>query len=94
MADIDANAYGKPLFIRGVKHILLAARGNDLLMLQLKDNGAPCQYVVAHGICPDRGDLSWQNGDYFPLPMYPDTAAALKDAVMNLTGDDDNALSK
>lgn len=94
MADIDANAYGKLLSIRGVKHLLLAARGNDLLMLQLKDNGDPCQYVVAHGIYPDRGELSWLNGDYFPLPMYADTAAALKDAVLNLTGDDKNALSR
>ena len=93
MAEIDAHAYGKTISIRGVNHILVAARGNDLLMLQLEDNGNPCQYVVAHGIYPDRGELSWMNGDYFPLPMYPDTAAALKDAVMNLTGDDENALS-
>ena len=50
------------------------------------------QYVVAHGIYPDRGELSWLNGDYFPLPMYPDTAAAFNEAVMNLTGDDENAL--
>lgn len=94
MADIDANAYGKTISIHGVNHVLLAARGNDLLMLQLKDDGDPCQYVVAHDIYSDRGELSWLNGSYFPLPMYPDTAAALKDAVLNLTGDDENALSR
>lgn len=93
MADTDANAYGKTISIRSVNHILLAARGNDLLMLQLKDNGDPCQYVVAHDIYPDRGELSWLNGDYFPIPIYPDTAAALKDAVMNLIGGDENASS-
>lgn len=91
MIDIDINAYGKTISIRGVDYILLAARDNDILMLELKDDGDPCQYVVAHGIYPDRGELSWLNGDYFPFTMYPDTAAALKDAVMNLTGDDENA---
>jgi len=94
MADIDAKAYGKPLSIRGVNHILVAARGNDLLMLQLKDDGDPCQYVVAHCIYPDRGELSWMNGDYFPIPMYPDTAAALKDAVMALTGGNVDVFSR
>lgn len=92
MADIDTNACGNVIPIHGVNHILIAARGNDLLMLQLKDDGNPCQYVVAHGIYSDRNELNWLNGSYFPIPMYPDTAAALKDAVMNLTGDDENAL--
>ena len=39
---------GKTVIIHGVKHICIAARENDLLMLEM-DGDRPVQYVVAHG---------------------------------------------
>ena len=66
-------------------NILFAARGNDILMLELKDDSNPCQYAVAQGIYRHKGELSRLNDDFFPLTMYPDTAVALKDTAINLT---------
>ena len=67
---------GKTVIIHGVKHICIAARENDLLMLEMDDD-RPVQYVVAHGAYTHEDVLCWLNGDYFPLPLYPDSLTAL-----------------
>ena len=70
------DCLGKTVIIRGVKHICIAARENDLLMLEMDDD-RPVQYVVAHGAYTHEDVLCWLNGDYFPLPLYPDSLTAL-----------------
>ena len=94
MADISPAAIGGTLHIRDVTYIIIAVRDNDLLLLEKSEDGAPVQYVVAHGVYQNNGELCWLNGDYFPIPLYPDTVAAIKDAIAHLTegGDDDNEL--
>lgn len=67
---------GKTVVIRGVKHICIAARENDLLLLEM-DGDRPVQYVVAHSVYRHEDGLCWLNGDYFPLPLYPDSLTAL-----------------
>ena len=67
---------GKTVIIHGVKRICIAARENDLLMLEMDDD-RPVQYVVAHGAYTHEDVLCWLNGDYFPLPLYPDSLTAL-----------------
>ena len=67
---------GKTVIIHGVKHICIAARENDLLMLEMDDD-RPVQYVVAHGAYTHEDVLCWLSGDYFPLPLYPDSLTAL-----------------
>lgn len=91
MADISPAAIGGTLHIRDVTYIIIAARDNDLLLLEKSEDGAPVQYVVAHGIYPSgctnpaQSKLCWLNGEYFLFPLYPDTAAAIKDAIAHLT---------
>lgn len=85
MADINPAAVGSTFNIRGVTYVCIAARDNNLLLLERKEDGAPVQYVVAHGIYLQDGELCWLNGEYFLLPLYSDTAAALKDAIAHLT---------
>ena len=71
---------GMTAVIRGVKHICIAARENDLLLLEM-DGDRPIQYVVAHGAYTHEDGLCWLNGDYFPLPLYPDSLTALINAL-------------
>jgi len=75
--------------IHGVKHTCLAANDDALVMLQYENDGAPCQYVVAHEPYRANGELCWLNGDYFPFFHYTTTADALAEAVASLQDDDD-----
>lgn len=85
MTGISLAAIGGTLHIREVTYIIIAARDNDLLLLEKNEGGAPVQYVVAHGVYQNNGELCWMNGEYFVFPLYPDSAAALKDAIAHLT---------
>ena len=85
MADIDKTGLGKPITIRGVAHIPIAASDDTLLFLQMDENGDPCQYVVAHGVYPHKGEICWLNGDYFLLPLNAHSITALKQAVEVMT---------
>jgi len=75
---------GTAFLINGVKHTCVAASGYALLMLQYGDNGAPCQYVVAHEPYRVNGELWWLNGDYFPFFQYATIAEALLAATTAL----------
>jgi hypothetical protein len=70
--------------IHGVKHTCVAVNDHALLLLQSGDDGAPCQYVVAHEPYQTNGELCWLNGDYFPFFEYATTAEALLAATTTL----------
>lgn len=86
---------GTTFLIHGVKYTCLAAADEALVMLQYENNGAPCQYVVAHAPCrADDGELCWLNGNYFPFFNYATTADALAEAVASLQDNDDGGRVK
>ena len=68
---------GRSFPIHGVPHIGIAASDDALLMLQYRDDGSPCQYVVAHGPYQSDGELCWLNGAYFPFFDCESTMDAL-----------------
>jgi len=85
---------GTTFFIHQVKHTCLAVTDDAVVMLQYDNDGAPCQYVVAHEPYRANGELCWLNGDYFPFFHYATTADALAEVVASLQDDDDGRRTK
>ena len=75
--------------IHGVQHTCIAADGDALLLLQHGEDGTPVQYVTAHHPRWHKGELVWDQGDYFPFFHYEDSdtpiAEALRDAAVAAT---------
>lgn len=67
--------------IHGVRHTCVAAEDDALLLLQFDDAGAPIQYVTAHHPSWFRGELVWDQGEYFPLFHYDHSATPMADAL-------------
>ena len=86
-----AGYIGKIVVSHKTNYLCVALENDALLLLQLREDGTPLQFIVAHHPDLYNDELVWSNGDYFPFFAYHNSSApvaeALRDSGFAMGGD-------
>lgn len=86
-----AGYIGKIVVSHKTNYLCVALENDALLLLQLRKDGTPLQFIVAHHPDLYNDELVWSNGDYFPFFAYHNSSApvaeALRDSGFAMGGD-------